>query len=776
MIGQNISHYKILKKLGEGGMGQVYLAEDTKLKRTAALKFLPSALTSDDTTRRRFVHEAQTASALDHPNMVQIYEIIEKDENAFIAMAYYDGGTLRDKIAQNNLTIEQVIEISMHIASGLQKAHDKDIIHRDIKPENILFSDEAEPKIIDFGLAKFRSQTVLTKTGSTLGTIAYMSPEQTEGQVVDHKTDIWALGVILYEMLAGERPFKGDYEQAIMYSIINEDPEFIGKIRNDVPAALEKVVSKALEKNPAKRFQSMDEMCEALQNALNEVQDGRTASALTVRLGRKQRRFLFRFTPILIVLIAIAFYLGTYRDAEAAPVPIVLLPLENINPDTEQEWFTEGMTDALITDLASIKGLRITSRSSAMKYKNSGKSPADISAELGVSYIIEGSVLRTGEMVKISVRLIDAANDEYLWGEGYQRSLTDVYTLQGEVAQAIAQQIKVNLTPGEESRLTGRGVVNPEAHQAYLQGNFHLYKLTRQGAETALDYFKLAAKLDSNYALAYAGISLVWGFHAQMGYMSMQEASKKAKPAAIKAMELNNNLPEVHYLLAITAGWGEWNWDLAVNSYENALRLNPNMAEARAYYSHVLFYLNQPEKAMEEIEHALKLDPFNTLYHAIYAMDLNYVHRYDKAIELLEETLRINPGDPISLSTLRTTYHQKKMYKEAIEIWRLSYKAHGDQTSLDALNRGFEEGGYHLALQRVAELKIKESKTKYIPPWQIGTLYTRAAMPDEALDWLEIAVDEHDPNSPYLKVDPIFDYMREETRFQALIKKIGLDK
>jgi serine/threonine protein kinase len=347
LIGQTISHYNILQKLGEGGMGKVYLAEDTKLNRTVALKFLPSELIRDEQTRRRFVHEAQATSALDHPNIGAIYEINESDENPFIAMAYYAGGTLREKMAQNDLTIAQVINIVCCIARGLQKSHSKDIVHRDIKPANILFSEDGEPKIIDFGLAKMMSGSVLTRTGTTVGTIAYMSPEQTQGTKIDQSTDIWALGVILYEMLAGERPFKGEYEQAVMYSIINEEPEFISKIRSDIPYTLDKIVNKALDKNPDKRFQSMDEMCEALENALNDISSGKSVTVSTFRLGRKQRRILMRVTPVLFLLLAILSYFFFYKDAQATPVSIVLLPLENITRDAEQDWFTDGMTDAL---------------------------------------------------------------------------------------------------------------------------------------------------------------------------------------------------------------------------------------------------------------------------------------------------------------------------------------------------------------------------------------------------------------------------------------------
>jgi serine/threonine protein kinase len=774
MLGKTISHYKILKELGHGGMGKVYLAEDLQLKRQVALKFLPQELIRDNETRARFVYEAQAASSLDHPNIGTIFEINESDENPFIAMAYYDGGTLLDKIKQEDLTIEQIVKIAMCIAEGLQKAHHKNIVHRDIKPANILFSEDGEPKVIDFGLAKFLGQSVLSRTGTTVGTIAYMSPEQTMGKKIDQRTDIWALGVLLYEMLAGENPFKGEYEQALMYAIVNEDPEFISKIRADVPLALEKIINRALNKNPEKRFQSMQEMSEALAQSITDIHSGRSKTASVFRLGRYQRKVVFRSLPVLFVLVGIFVYFALLKDLFASPVTIALLPLENISHDTEQEWFTEGMTDALITDLARINNLRIISRSSAMKYKGSKKSSAEIAAELGVSYIIEGSVVKTEDLVKITVRLIDAASDEYRWAQAYERNFKDILSLQGDVAQAIARQIEVNLTPNEETYLTQKRTVNPEAYEAYLKGKFYLYKVTRQSMETALQYFELAAELDPDYALAYVGIALANCVPAQNGYLPMDKSYTNAQPAVAKAMELDDSLPEVHYMKGVIAAWYEWNWDLAVSSLENAIRLNPNMAEARAYYSHVLFFLGRPDEALTQINRALELDPFNTLYRWLYAMDLNYVHRYDEAVEELRQTLDKSPENPGALTTLRTTYHMKKMYEEAIDIWRRSYIADNDQQSLAALDSGYEEGGYNMALRRVAESKIRQSKIKFITPWQIATLYTRAGMPDEALSWFEKALEAHDPNMPYLNIDPIFDYLREDPRFKELIAKIGL--
>jgi TolB-like protein len=559
-----------------------------------------------------------------------------------------------------------------------------------------------------------------------------------------------------------------------MYAIVNEEHEYITKIRRDIPVSLEKIVDKALQKNTDKRYQSMDEFCQALTEVLDELHSGKSATASALRIGRKQRKIAIRFTPILLIILVITAYFTFFKDVLSTPVSLLLLPLDNISSDAEQEWFAEGMTDALITDLARISGLRIISRSSAMKYKNTDKSAAEIAAQLGVSYIIEGSVVRMDDLVKINIRLLDAVSDEYLWANAYERNFKDILTLQGDVASAIAKQVTVKLTPGEESYFTHKKDINPAAHEAYLKGNFYLYKLTMQGMNTSLKYFKLASEIDPDYALPYVGIALANCLPAQMHFTSMQEAYENAKPAMARALELDDSLPEVHYMRAVFATWYEWDWDLAEFSFENAIRLNSNMAEARAYYSHFLFIHNRREEAWQQIMRAMELDPFNPLFRGLYAMGLNYMHKYDEAIMEMREVLKNSPQDPIALSTLRTVYHQKKMYKEAIDIWRQSFKARNDAESLAALDSGYAEGGYAQALRLVAESKIRQSRNKYISPLPIATLYTRAGMPDEALDWIEKSLEAHDPDIPYLNVDPIYDYMREKPRFKKIIARIGL--
>jgi serine/threonine-protein kinase len=776
VIGQTFSHYRILEKLGEGGMGVVYKAEDTRLKRTVALKLLPPELTRNTEARERFTHEAQASSSLQHNNVCVVFDVDQtEDGRLFIAMEYLEGETLKKKLERGSLKIDEAVGIAVQIAQGLAKAHEHGIVHRDIKPANILITSDGVAKIVDFGLAKLSGRTMLTREGSTLGTAAYMSPEQAHGGPVDQRTDVWSLGVVLYEMLVGRNPFAGDYEEAVVYRILNEDPEFAGKIRPEVPARLDRIVERAIAKDPARRYQTVQDLVVDLQALSGERTESLRGTTIFGRLGRRQRKIAARVLPVAIVLIAVGVYFLTRTVPGPGPVSIVLLPLENIAEEKGQEWFADGMTDALITSLARVSGLRVTQRSSAMRYRGANKSASEIASELGVSYVLEGSVLRSADHVKITVRLIDALTNKYLWAEEYSREFTGLLTLQGAVAKEVAAQVRVTLSPKEQNLLALGKPVDPRAYEAYLKGNFFLYKVTREAIGTALQYYELAVRADSTYAPAYGGIALVWGVRAQMGYIPMSVAAKEGMWAEAKALALDSSLAEVHYMIGVRRTWLEWNWEGAMRSLGKAIELKPNMAEAHAYFSHLLFTLKRPGEAMEHIEEAVKLDPFNPLIQSLYAMDLMYAHRYDEVIRLMRKTLETSPMEPIALSTIRSAYHQKKMYDEALEAWRLSFEAKGDHEAIQAHNRGRAEGGYSRALRSVAEMLIERSKTSYVTPWQVATLYTRAGMNEEALVWFEKAYEAHDPNMPYLSVDPIFDDLRPLPRFQAILKRMGLD-
>jgi TolB-like protein len=472
-----------------------------------------------------------------------------------------------------------------------------------------------------------------------------------------------------------------------------------------------------------------------------------------------------------MTVIVLSLFTGRAEAIDA----IAVLPLENLTGDPEQEFFADSATDELIGQLAQIGALRVISRRSVMQYKGVEKPLPEIVKELKVDAVVEGTVLRVGDSVRIRVQLIEALPEERnLWTQTYDRAMTDVLVMYREMARAIADRIQVKLTPQEEANLASTRQVNPEAYEAYIKGRFHRYKLTQQDLEIALQYFELALEKDPDYALAYVGIAHVWGGRQQQGLVPYSEAAPRAKAALLKALELDDTLPEVHHILAGIRAWVDWDWEGAETAYLRAFQLNPNYPDPRAYYSHFLLIMRRPEEAMAQIERALELDPFNALFRAMYAMDLNFVRRYDDAIALLRETLRTAPNDWTALSTLRSAYHHKGMYEEALEIWKRSYAAKGDREAEDALALGYAEAGYSGALSRVAETLVARSRTTYVTSWQIGTLYTRAGKNDEALEWLEKAYEEHDGNMPYISVDPIFDDLRDNPRFQDLLRRLNL--
>ena len=707
MIGKTISHYKILEKLGEGGMGVVYKAQDTKLDRLVALKFLPPHLTSEPVEKERFIHEAKAASALSHPNITTIHEIDEFEEQMFIVMEYCEGRTLKQVIEKEALSIRKVLEIGIQICEGLAMAHEKGIVHRDIKSDNIMLTSRGQVKIMDFGLAKLKGAPGLTKTGSTVGTLAYMSPEQVQGIEVDQRSDVFSFGVVLYEMVAGQLPFRGEHEAAIIYSILNEMPEPLARYKSGVPEVLQRIVSKALEKNREMRYQHVDDLSADLRKLRTEVETGMTK---------------------------------TLETSKKLMPSIAVLPFRDLSSQKDQDV-------------------------------------RKIGEQLDVGTVLEGSVRKAGNRVRITCQLINVADGYHLWSQTFDRELEDIFKIQDEISQAVVDSLKIKLVASQKESLVRRYPENLEAYNLYLKGRYFWNKRYEVGLQKGMEYFQQAIEKDPTYALAYAGIADSYNVLGYYNFLPPKEACPKGKKAAIKALEIDSELAEAHTSVGWVKTFYDWDWTGAEREFKHSLELNPNYASTHHYYALYLLAMRRFDEAFKEIQKAQELDPLAIMINTTVGIVLYFMRRHEEALEQYLKTIDMDPNFPLTHAYIVGPYVEKSQFEEAIDECEKAYALSGGSTYAKSfLGYVYAISGNNKRGKEVVDELIELSKRKYVSPTEIASIYIWLDEKDKAFEWLQKGLDERDNWLVWLNVHPIYDKLRSDPRFTSLLKKVGLEK
>ena len=753
LVGQKVGSFEIVEMIGRGGMGVVYLAHDTKLDRSVAVKSIPAELAGDSNSRMRFRREAKLLASLNHPNIAAIHDIIEQDESAgYLILEYVPGQTLAQRIAHKPLKLEEALSIGRQVAEAISAAHEKGVVHRDLKPGNIKITPEGRVKVLDFGLAKATSSqdknqgTAITQPGRVIGTPAYMSPEQARGKSTDHRTDIWSFGCIMYEMLTGHVPFEGETATDTVARIIEREPDW-EVLPQETPANISVLLRRCLEKDPRRRLQHIGDAAIEIRETLNLLA-ARPAAPVQTLWRESANGGLGGASPGRIESLAV-------------------LPLANLSGDPEQEYFADGMTEALIANLGKIGALQVRSRTSIMQYKGVKKSLPEIARELNVDAVVEGSVLRVGDQVRITAQLIHAPTDTHLWVDSYERDLRDVLALQREVARAIAREIKVAVTTTEETRLASARRVNPETYEAYLKGMFYLNKFTPEGTEKGLDYLRQAIEKDPADPLAYAGLARGYSIIGH-GPAPSPEALPRAKAAALKALELDDTVAEAHAALAQIKLYEDWDWEAAEQAFQRALKLNPNLALTRAHYSWYLQLFGRTDEALAEMRRVQEVDPLAPLWPAYQGWQYWWAGQYEEAIDEARKSLELDSDFAVGLYVLGSVYAAKGMYEEAIA-------AH-QKTGAVAPDWGWGLGHtYVLAGQKDKARKIaadleEEAKNH----WGLAEIYTALGEKDEAFRWLEAGYEYRHNWIPWMGWNPNYEPLRSDPRFGDLLRRMNL--
>ena len=746
MVGSTIAHYIVGEKLGEGGMGVVHKAEDSRLRRTVALKFLSSRALQDPELKELFIQEARAAAALDHPNICTVHAIEEVDGQSFIAMAYVEGRSLADKLKSNGpLEIAEAVDLAKQIAEGLRAAHEKGVVHRDIKPANLLITDSGQVKIVDFGLAQLGGSSP-TGSARMLGTAAYMSPQQAVGAEVDHRTDIWSLGGVLSEMLSGRPPFSGLYTDAVLYAISHEEPEPVSARRKDIPTALERIVSRALAKDVQDRYQNIGEMLRDLSTALESP----VASADTA-----------------------------VHDLPSEPreCSVAVLPFANMNRDEESEFLSDGITEDIMTALSKVEGMRVVARNSAFQFKGKTPTLSEVGETLKVDSVVSGSVRRMGKRLRITAELSNVSNGYELWPERFDRVMEDVFEVQDEISQAIVDGLRVELCGGPSPKLVERWTQKPEAYRLYLLGRYHLNARTPKSVQSAIECFEHSAREDPSAAPPLAALAeactLVAG--SNYGISPDRESFDKARQAAARAVQLDEQCAEAHTASAILSFRADWDWVKAERQFRRAIELNEGLATLHHNYGLFLVCLLRFDEAIAAVRRALVLDPLSPIISTALARVLHFARRYEESLEQSLQTTKLHPGFGGAYFDLCLTYTRLRRYEEALETNDRNARAGAPPAVIHLMRLQIfaEMGEMKKARNEFDALISSGDKLGVGGNLYMGMAHAALGDVDEAFKMFEESLRIKEPQLVYAQCEPSIDLVREDPRYNDLIRGIG---
>jgi len=798
--GSQIGSFLIEREIGRGGAGVVYLAHDTKLGRSVAIKSLPVELMENPKARSRFSREARVLASLNHPHIATIHEEIEDNRGvSYLILEYVPGQTLAERIAKKPLKLEEVLTIALQIAEAVAAAHEHDVIHRDLKPGNIKITPEGKVKVLDFGLAKAvgsevaDQQSTVTEPGRVIGTPAYMSPEQARGKPTGKRSDIWSFGCVLYEMLTAKVPYKGETISDTLANILQTDPNWQALPEN-TPANIQHLLRHCLDKEERCRLRDIGDAAITIKDTTTDLRRS-TLPTKSIKAGRAHptgslKRLLPWFitgaavTAVVFLASILALKLGKTPEKQqekaisvSALKPIkaiVVLPFENLSGDPEQEYFVDGMTDALSAELGKIKALRVISRTSAMQYKDTDKVIPEIAKELSVDAVIEGSVLKAGNDVRVTAQLVDGRTDAHLWSDNYTGTLTNILALQSQVTLAIAREIEVTLTPEEKRRIARTKIVNPEAYEAFLKGKFFYFKFTEAGFKTAVDYLQQAIDIDPNYAEAHAWASLAHWLPSIWGYSRPEESFPKARSAANNALNLDKTLAMAH----VSVGWialaYDWQWQKAKQSFERARELNPNDPEVYSGLGWYLVVAGRLDEAIDMLQTTVKLDPLSPIYSTNLAFMYSLSGQIEKAIEQREKALELAPGFVVALDNLAEDYLRMSMYPKAVATIERAMTLAGRTPALvTSLADVYALSGRKDEAETLLQELQERATSEYILPTYFAEVYASLGNPDEAFRWLEKAYKERSWGMLFLRIWPMWDPLRSEPKFDEIVRRMN---